>query len=173
MKNLVLKLTISLVSILFFTGHKTSTHANTVKFRDEVLEVSVLEPKKIKILPTTEIDPIEDLIDALIIVESQGNDSAVGDTHLSEPSVGILQIRPIMVREVNRILKLKGTDHRFKLKDRWDRERSIEMFMIWKEFHHKDSDFESIARSWNGGSKGPTNPKTLRYWEKVKDELGS
>jgi len=107
------------------------------------------------------------------MVESNGNDSAVGDTHLGEPSIGVLQIRPIMVREVNRILKLKGTDYRYKLKDRWDREKSIEMFLIWKEFHHSDSNYEEIARSWNGGSKGPKNPRTYNYWKKVENQLAS
>ena len=136
------------------------------------IEKVIVSSKPIEVL-VEEIEPVEVLIDALIMVESRGNDSAVGDTHLSEPSVGVLQIRPIMVREVNRILKLKGTKHRYKLKDRWDRDKSIEMFMIWKEFHHNDSDFESIARSWNGGSKGPTNPKTLHYWEKVQEQLGT
>lgn len=116
---------------------------------------------------------VTNLIEALIIVESQGNDMAVGDSHLSEPSIGVLQIRPIMVREVNRILKLKGDEHRFKLKDRYDREKSIEMFMIWKDFYHDDSDDETIARSWNGGPKGSKNPKTIRYWEKVEGILTS
>ena len=45
------------------------------------------------------------------------------------------------------------------------------MFLIWKEFHHKNSDFESIARSWNGGPKGPKSSRTLPYWEKVEKQL--
>ena len=47
------------------------------------------------------------------------------------------------------------------------------MFTIWKEFHHKDSDYEEIARSWNGGPKGPKNPKTYSYWKKVEYQLYS
>jgi hypothetical protein len=115
--------------------------------------------------------PINKLIDALIYVESRGEDSAIGDTHLKEPSIGVLQIRPVMVREVNRILKLKRTGYKFKRKDRFSREKSIEMFMIWYEFHHKDSDYEKISRSWNGGPKGHRNNRTLPYWEKVQQEL--
>lgn len=142
----------------------------------EVLPVIEIEPKPIKpiVIEPIVIEPeITSLIDALIIVESQGNDSAVGDTHLSEPSIGVLQIRPIMVKEVNRILKMKGTKHRYKMSDRWDREKSIEMFRIWQEFHHDDSDYEEIARSWNGGPKGPKNPKTYSYWKKVENQLAS
>lgn len=115
--------------------------------------------------------PIEPLVNALITVESQGNPHAIGDTHLDAPSIGLLQIRPIMVREVNRILKLKGADHKYKLSDRKDSIKSVEMFYIWYEFHHKDDDFETIARSWNGGSNGPKLKATEHYWNKVKIEL--
>jgi len=47
------------------------------------------------------------------------------------------------------------------------------MFLIWKEFHHDDSNYEEIARSWNGGPKGPKNPKTYSYWKKVENQLAS
>ena len=141
--------------------------------KEKKVEIIELESKPIKpiVVEEIQIPEVDDLINALIMVESNGNDSAVGDTHLGEPSIGVLQIRPIMVREVNRILKLKGTDYRYKLKDRWDREKSIEMFLIWKEFHHSDSDYEEIARSWNGGTKGPKNPRTYNYWKKVENQL--
>ena len=97
----------------------------------------------------------------------------MGDRHLDQPSVGVLQIRPIMVREVNRICKRIGSHQRFTLKDRFDRDKSVHMFLIWKEFHHKDSDFEAIARSWNGGPKGPKSRRTLPYWEKVEKQLNN
>jgi hypothetical protein len=142
---------------------------------EKKVEIIELESKPIQpiVVEEIQIPKVDDLINALIMVESSGNDSAVGDTHLGEPSIGVLQIRPIMVREVNRILKLKGTKHRYKMNDRWDREKSIEMFLIWKEFHHSDSDYEEIARSWNGGTKGPKNPRTYNYWKKVENQLAS
>ena len=128
----------------------------------------IIEPKPIEVV----VDPIEPLVEAIIYVESKGNDSAIGDRHLgSQYAVGALQIRPIMVREVNRILKLKGSEYRYQLKDRFSRDKSIEMFTIWREFHHKDSDFEAIARSWNGGTNGLKNPKTYNYWKKVENQL--
>jgi hypothetical protein len=140
-------------------------------FREPQIPIEI-EPKPIQPISVVEIEPLEILIDAMIIVESQGNDSAIGDKHLgSNYAVGALQIRPIMVKEVNRILKLKGDEHRFKLKDRYDREKSIQMFMIWKEFHHKDSDYEEIARSWNGGPNGPKKSRTYNYWKKVENQL--
>jgi len=179
MNNQKRKMVLLMSTAALFTSLTISSHGGeneslnvSEKINELELQPIQIEPKPIKVLEE-ELPNVDVLVDALIMVESRGNDSAVGDRHLSEPSVGVLQIRPIMVREVNRILKLKGTDHRYKLKDRWDRNKSIEMFMIWKEFHHNDSDFESIARSWNGGSKGPTNPKTLKYWEKVQEQLGT
>ena len=113
-----------------------------------------------------------DLIKAIIQVESRGNDSAIGDRHLvGNEAVGALQLRPVMVREVNRILKIQKSDKRFKRKDRYSREKSIEMFMIWKNFHHSDGNFEKIARNWNGGPNGFMKSRTVKYWVKVQKEL--
>ena len=47
------------------------------------------------------------------------------------------------------------------------------MFLIWKEFHHKDSDFEAIARSWNGGPRWRKIDRTKKYWEKVEKQLNN
>jgi hypothetical protein len=126
-----------------------------------------LKPKDVQVALSE-----RDLVSALILVESRGNDSAIGDRHIvGGEAVGALQIRPVMVREVNRILKIQKSDKRFKLKDRFDRDKTLEMFHIWKNFHHKDSDFETIARNWNGGPKGYKNSRTLKYWNKVQKEL--
>ena len=129
------------------------------------------QPVKEVVLEKVEVQPIETLVGALVYVESRGKSDAVGDTHLGEPSIGVLQIRPIMVKEVNRILKLKGVDYRYDLSDRKDSLKSVEMFLIWKEFHHKDSDFEKIARNWNGGPVGYKNSRTHSYWVKVKQQI--
>lgn len=134
-------------------------------------EIFTREVKKEVVLEKVKVEPIETLVSALVYVESRGNSNAVGDTHLDEPSIGVLQLRPIMVREVNRILKLKGADYRYDLSDRKDSAKSVEMFMIWKEFHHKDSDFEKIARNWNGGPNGYKNSRTAIYWNKVQDKI--
>ena len=76
-----------------------------------------------------------------------------------------------MVKEVNRILEILGDDKRYKKEDRYSREKSIEMFLIWKDYHHKDHSDEIIARSWNGGPKGPLKKKTIHYWYKVQKAL--
>ena len=160
MKRLLLPILL-VISIPALVSNQDSFDMNHV---DELIE---LAPKEIEPIITE-----ADLIDALIHVESRGNDSAVGDRHLvGNEAVGALQIRPIMVREVNRILKIQKSDIRFKLKDRFDRQKTIEMFLVWKNYHHPDGDFEKIARNWNGGPKGYKKSRTEKYWNKVQKQL--
>jgi hypothetical protein len=66
------------------------------------------------------------LLEAIIVVESNGNDSCIGDRKLGRPSVGCLQIRPIMVREVNRLLRKQKIKKKYTLNDRYSRKKSIE-----------------------------------------------
>jgi hypothetical protein len=108
------------------------------------------------------------LIDAIIHVESKGNDSAVN--HRSS-AVGCMQIRPIMVREVNRICTKLDMDKKFRMDDRYSRKESINMFNIWKDFHHKGDPPEVVARCWNGGGDGYAKESTINYWTSVKERL--
>ena len=113
----------------------------------------------------------EHFIDAVIEVESGGDDSAYNKR---ERAVGCLQIRPIAVREVNRLLEVSGVDGKYTLDDRYDRVRSIEMFMIMAEQVDccenlsEEEFFEIVARRWNGGYRGARKKSTIKYWEKVK-----
>ena len=113
-------------------------------------------------------DPIPEISDrlvhAMINVESRGDDSAYCE---SEKAVGCLQIRPIMLREVNRLLRRSGNEERFSLTDRWSREKSIEIFDTWRSLSHPNDSDEIVARCWNGGPKGWKRKATDRYWEKV------
>ena len=45
------------------------------------------------------------------------------------------------------------------------------MFIIWRDYHHKDDSDEVICRNWNGGSRGYKRKKTLHYWDKVQKAL--
>ena len=106
---------------------------------------------------------IPNLIDAIIYVESRGNTKA---HNIKEDAVGCLQIRPIMLREVNRLLGF----NKYKLADRWSKDKSIEMFNVIKE-HTKNPTNEKLARNWNGGWNGYKKKSTLKYWYKVKQQL--
>ena len=112
--------------------------------------------------------PIDCLVEAIIQVESRGDSTAKGDRGWA---VGVLQIWPIMVREVNRIQEKNGSDVRYVYTDRYSVKKSIEMFHIWREYYHSDSDWETIARCWNGGPSGSSHHKTKCYWNKVRREL--
>ena len=112
--------------------------------------------------------PIDCLVEAIIQVESRGDSTAVGDRGWA---IGVLQIWPIMVREVNRILEKDGSDVRYGYTDRYSVKKSIEMFHIWREYYHSDSDWETIARCWNGGPSGHSHHRTKCYWNKVRKEL--
>jgi hypothetical protein len=117
------------------------------------------------------IDP--QLIDAIISVESSNGKRVYGDLHLGEPSVGVLQIRPIMVDDVNRILRLQGSDKKFTYNDRYSKEKSIEMFLIYTNYYAFDNldNPEHIARIWNGGPDGHKQYATLNYWNKVNKQI--
>jgi len=116
---------------------------------------------------TLKINKPKSLVDALILVESAGNPNAFCK---KENAVGCLQIRPIMVREVNRILRKQNNNKRFTKEDRWDCGLSKEMFYIWENYHHKISNDEMIARNWNGGPRGYKKQSTEHYWHKVQSQ---
>lgn len=100
-------------------------------------------------------------------VESGGNPKA---HNKAEDAVGILQIRPTMVAEVNRILGREA----YTLNDRWDATKSREMFKVYSEHwckRRKDWSDEGVARRWNGGPNGHRKKATGAYWRKVKSAL--
>jgi len=105
----------------------------------------------------------DNLVNAIIHVESRGDIHA---HNVSEDAVGVLQIRPIMVKEVNRVL---GFD-KYTLQDRWDKQKSIEMFNVIRQNTPNPTN-EKIARNWNGGPNGYKKNSTLKYWQKVKKQL--
>jgi hypothetical protein len=107
-----------------------------------------------------ELSRRELIINSIIQIESENNNFARnGD------NIGILQIRPIMVYEINRILGYK----KYELRDRFDSIKSIEMFKIYTNHHTPDWNLELVARRWNGGYNGEYKKKTLSYYLKIKN----
>ncbi|MBB76541.1 MAG: hypothetical protein CMJ75_18710 [Planctomycetaceae bacterium] len=100
---------------------------------------------------------------AIVLVESGGDPTAVGD---GGEAIGIAQIRPILVEDVNRI---EG-EERFKHSDALNPLLAFEMFVIYSEHyadHTDDYSPEGIARRWNGGPTGHEKEATKAYWAKV------
>lgn len=93
------------------------------------------------------IDPWDLFVEAVIWRESRGNTNAIGD---GGKAVGVLQIHPIMVREANRIIALNGGDREaYAYDDRYDREKSIEIFKIVQDYHNKEHDLVKALDIWN------------------------
>ena len=104
------------------------------------------------------------LIKAIIQIESNGRVAAYNP---SEDAVGVLQVRPIMLREINRVVGYE----KYKLSDRWDKMKSIAMFIDYQNYRNPNWDYELAARTWNGGHTGDTKYATISYWMKVKREI--
>ena len=138
-----------------------------IQLESKEIHIELSEPD-IKLLPVINSVQYTDLVNAMIWVESKGNDSAY---HKGERAAGCLQIRPIMVKEVNRILTLKGSDKIYTLEDRWSRAKSIQMFNIVSNYYHPNGTYEEIARCWNGGPQGLQKGQTKKYWNKVQKRL--
>ena len=102
-----------------------------------------------------------DVIEAIILVESEGNLKAV-----SGNSVGPMQITPIVVRECNYILKSRGSQLRYTLTDRYDLVKSKEMFLLIQSKYNTTNSIEKAIRTWNGGPNYSIRA-TNRYYQKV------
>ena len=103
------------------------------------------------------------VINAIAQVESKGNASAK-----SKDCVGILQIRPVLVRDVNEYLRIKGSKKRYTLADRYSAEKSKEMFILYQKRYNPTNNVEKAIRLWNGGCGYMRNiSKTNGYLRKV------
>lgn len=107
------------------------------------------------------------VINAIIQVESEGNAKAIDK---SGKSCGIMQITPGLVRECNRILKLRKSKKRYEMSDRFSVSKSKEMFLLFQSFYNPKNSVEQAIRSWNGGM-GYTKRGTQRYFEKVMSKM--
>ena len=103
---------------------------------------------------------ITNLITALIAVESNGNDFAIGD---NGRALGPLQIHKAVVLDVNRVT---GSRHRWE--DMTNRVLARKVCQAYLERYGKGCTTEQLARKWNGGPSGDRKPATLGYWRKVE-----
>ena len=124
------------------------------------LSISVAAQEKGKSYDWTRV------INAIIQVESKGNAKAHNP---NGDCCGILQITRVLVRDVNEYLKIKGSSKRYTLADRYNVQKSKEMFILYQERHNPGHNVEKAIRIWNGGPyyyKGKAG-KTDGYYRKV------
>ena len=115
---------------------------------------------------------MEHLFAAVSDVESGGNWRAF---KRDEDAAGIVQIRPCLVADCNRIVGHR----RWRLQDRWDRRQSEEMFKTdlshygraYRRETGREATAETYARMWQGGPAGWRKASTLKYWSKVRARL--
>lgn len=105
------------------------------------------------------------VMNAIIQVESKGDPKAYNP---NGDCVGILQITKGLVKETNNILKAKGSSTRYTINDRWDQEKSKEMFVILQEHFNKEHNIEKAIKCWNLGfyAKNIKNRGNV-YYKKV------
>ena len=84
------------------------------------------------------------MLQAIITVESNGKLDAYNKR---EQAVGILQIRPIMLKHANKIIGYE----KYSLEDRWSKDKSIEIFWIVQESHNPTMSLDQACHIWNAG----------------------
>jgi hypothetical protein len=121
-----------------------------------LLSLSCFAPNTnyINILVGSQIKPIEALVYATSIVESNNNRFALNE---KEQSFGALQIRAIRLEDYRR-----RTGIRYQLTDMFDYEKAKEVFLYYAS-KYGPYQIEKISKKWNG-----SGPMTDVYWNKIK-----
>lgn len=106
------------------------------------------------------------VIAAISQVESEGNPKAVSKCGRY---VGYLQISQVLVRQCNQILGKQV----YTYDDRKDKQKSIEMFIIYQEHFNKEGNIEKAIRLWNSGDIRCMSRKaaTNGYYRKVMNKF--
>lgn len=115
--------------------------------------------------------PSDELIAALIQVESSGDGLAIGD---KGKAYGCLQLWDTYIQDVNRVYRTS-----YRHKDAFNRLTAIEITKKYLTFYGKiytkrtgkKPTNEVFARIHNGGPIGYKKVETLEYWTKVKVAL--
>ena len=102
-------------------------------------------------------------VQALIQVESEGKEDAVG----TKNDVGILQITPIFVKDVNRILGEK----RYTLSCRTDKRKSLEMFEILQGHYNPSKSIDKAIKLHNPRAGQSYRIKIMNQMELIKENL--
>ena len=108
-----------------------------------------------------------ELVHAIILVESNGKDDAVGD---NGNAIGCLQIWEIYWIDATERSNIGG-----KYLDCYTRAYAVRIFDAYMKRYAREAwtnpakfDAEKVARIHNGGPKGYTKKATEKYWKKVR-----
>ena len=107
---------------------------------------------------------LNNLISALMIVESSNNDLAIGD---QGRAIGCLQIHKAVVLDVNRI-----TGSHYRHQDMTNRAAARAVCQAYLTHYGRGKTTEEQARIWNAGPQGhKKKTATQAYWLKVQRNL--
>ena len=145
---------ILLVFLVFQHNDLQNERLNRLEFLIENAIVS--EDKAFSI----EIDDWKVFKRALMFVESSHKTDAVG----TKDDVGVLQITPIYVREVNRIIG----EQRYTLEDRFDIDKSLEMFEIMNQRYNPERCIIKAISIHNPKAPESYKRNVLREYSRLK-----
>jgi len=121
------------------------------------------------------------LLAAIMMVESGGEidqANARGDFVNGVPrSIGALQIQKAVVDDCLRVYPGCGFTYEDRTNIKKSKSIARHYLVYWgnkyQERTGKPATVEVLARIWNGGPRGYEKQATLKYWEKIKKELGT
>ncbi len=160
----------SVIGFLIWLGivtdqrNKARSYANQFFYETQVLRDSLQWYKGQEQLREQEIeDNLTALIHALIIVETEGQsnpEQAVGDRG---KAIGVLQLHPGVIED----LRVAGYD--YSLEDRYDREKSVEMWLKWMEIWVPDKNISSMIKRHNPRISWTQHQRIIRLMEIIRD----
>lgn len=128
-----------------------------ISFLSVTLKLSAPDERPFYIFEPTVIEPFNDLIYAIGMVETMNNHLAYNAV---EQAAGFLQIRPVRLEDYN-----MRTGNKYILKDMFDPDLSKKVFLYYAS-RTGPYNLEKVTRDWNG-----SGPQTELYWNRVKKFL--
>lgn len=108
--------------------------------------------------------------EAIIMVESGGDDNAKGDLNIPQHAYGCMQIRQPVCDDVNAAYGTRLTAVQMLGR----RSLSKAFFWLYMSLYCTSANLGRLptdqdrARIWNGGPNGYKNPATYGYWNRVQ-----
>ncbi len=153
------KLCVLILMTVALQGYCPTLTKEMISIRDEAFANTLkIKQHKLKILKI------------IINIEKPRTKEQAIAAEKKENAVGILQIRPIMVEEVNRILGY----NKYKLEDRKDSVKSVEIFFTVQDYWNFNYHEKNACSIWNIGLpiykiKTDKHKEALdKYWIKYK-----
>ena len=155
---ILLELLLACFFIISFYHTRQSNKEQTQQLEDLIFELVVNDTNKIDI----HIVDWHLFTTALMKVESDHSTTIIG----KNDDAGVLQITPIYVKEVNRILG----QQKYSLADRFDKYKSIEMFEVMNSRYNPEKSFYKAMRIHNPNAPESYRKAILNEYYKLKQQ---